>query len=131
MTNQAQGDLFEASPPDYFGLFNASGTANAKKIAQLLNYRRQDISIAADTPLSRVRLEPNKIPRELLERVAEWGLALNSVGNFFKDVKRTVLWFQTPNPMLGNISPREMIRMGRFKKLWIFIQTALEENNPE
>ncbi len=42
--------------------------------------------------------------------------------------QKTLLWFRTPNPMLGNATPRIMIRMGRFKKLLTFIQTALEES---
>lgn len=37
-------------------------------------------------------------------------------------------WFLTPNPLLGNISPVDMIKMGRYKKLckWVFNQ--LDEN---
>jgi hypothetical protein len=38
------------------------------------------------------------------------------------------LWFKTPNPLLGDIAPRDMIRIGRFKKLRQFILQALSEN---
>jgi hypothetical protein len=38
------------------------------------------------------------------------------------------LWFQTKNPLLGNISPRDMIRYGRYEKLRRFIMNALEDN---
>ena len=40
---------------------------------------------------------------------------------------KTKLWFQTPNPMLGNVSPRDMIRLGRYNKLVRFVTQAMEE----
>jgi uncharacterized protein (DUF2384 family) len=66
--------------------------------------------------------------KDLKQRLAEWATALNLVANFFKDEQKTILWFNTPNPLLGNMTPRDMIRIGRFKKLLNFIQTALDEN---
>jgi hypothetical protein len=44
------------------------------------------------------------------------------------DVRKTVLWLTLPNPMLGNVSPRDMIRFGRYKRLSKFIANALSEN---
>jgi hypothetical protein len=46
---------------------------------------------------------------------------------FFNDDVKTKLWFQTPNPMLGNVSPRDMIRLGRYNKLLRFVAQAMEE----
>jgi hypothetical protein len=40
---------------------------------------------------------------------------------------KTKLWLQTPNPMLGNASPRDMIRFGRYNKLLRFVTQAMEE----
>ena len=68
------------------------------------------------------------MPKELEERVREWAVALSLVAQYFKDEHKTVLWFKTMNPLLGNITPRDMIRIGRFKKLYRFILNALEEN---
>lgn len=128
---QAQASFFSNVPStDILGLFSEQGRPDARKITELLDYRRQDVSVATGVPVSKVRLD-NRIPREVLERVSEWGVALNLVGNFFKNQQKTVLWFKTPNPMLGNVTPRDMIRMGRFKKLMVFIQTALKENETE
>lgn len=48
---------------------------------------------------------------------------------FFKgDKKKTDLWFDTKNPLLGNVSPNEMIRAGRRDKLISFIENQLSEN---
>jgi hypothetical protein len=47
------------------------------------------------------------------------------VAEYFKgDLEKTALWFKIDNPMLGDVSPREMIRAGRFKKLIKFIYNA-------
>src|ERR1043166_1415219 len=73
-------------------------------------------------------MKPQKMPLELKERLTEWATALNLVYGFFKDKDKTILWFSIPNPLLGDMTPRDMIRVGRFKKLLNFIQTALEEN---
>ena len=70
----------------------------------------------------------NIAPKELRENLAEWTTALNLVAEFFQDQKKTIIWFSMPNPLLDGMSPRDMIRVGRFKKLLNFIQTALDEN---
>jgi hypothetical protein len=51
------------------------------------------------------------------------------LAQFFQgNVTKTYLWFQTENPLLGNISPRDMVRYGRHKKLRRIVMDALEEN---
>ena len=57
------------------------------------------------------------------------------VYNFFKEqykfpevISKTKQWFDTPNPMLGGISPREMIADGREEKLLEWIHFQLSEN---
>lgn len=50
------------------------------------------------------------------------------VGFFEGDVGKTALWFRLPNPLLGDISPRDMIRYGRYAKLQQFVMDALAEN---
>ena len=46
----------------------------------------------------------------------------------FKDMAKTMVWFQLPNPQLGGVTPNEMIDSGKQGKLLRFIQTALDEN---
>ncbi len=75
-----------------------------------------------------VRLD-NRIPRQLKERLEQIAITCGLVAEFFDgDPLKTALWFKTPNPMLGNLSPRDLIRYGRYKKLLNFVQSALEEN---
>lgn len=54
------------------------------------------------------------------------------VANFFNgDAEKTKSWFKTENPMLGGISPNEMIARGRIEKLKEFIDTQLQSNGVE
>ena len=70
------------------------------------------------------------MPIELKERLIEWATAINLVASFFKNNEKTILWFNTPNPLLGEVTPRNMIRIGRSQKLIIFIRKAVLENKP-
>lgn len=124
----SQPSLFRSVPTkDYLHLFD-DGIPNGEKVVKLLKYKKADVSVAANVPVTSVRYEPKKMPTELRERLTEWATALNLVAGFFKDNEKTILWFCMPNPLLGDMSPRDMIRVGRFKKLLNFIQTALDEN---
>jgi len=49
---------------------------------------------------------------------------------FHGDMKQTLIWFATPNPMLGKISPVDMLALGREEKLISAIKSALEGNRP-
>ena len=69
------------------------------------------------------------MPRELSEILLQWAVLFNKVAEHFKgDVHKTNLWFNVPNPLLGNVSPKDMIRLGRYKKLYSFVVQAIEEN---
>ena len=119
--------LFGNVPQDRFKLL-PHNQPDAKRIANtFLRFQNKDVSSATGIPLQSVRFD-ERMPEELRERAFEWAIAINLVGEFFGNESQTILWFQTPNPMLGSISPKEMIKRGRFRKLLQFIQTALEEN---
>lgn len=120
--------IFNSIPSsDELGLFKEAGKPNYDKVKDILGYSKQDISVASGVPFGSVRFD-KKIPAELTERVTEWATAIGLVHGFFKDESKTILWFKVPNPLLGDVAPRDMIKVGRFKKLLKFIQTALEEN---
>jgi hypothetical protein len=62
------------------------------------------------------------MPAQVHERIREWATLLNLVAEHFQgDHQKTVLWFTTLNPLLGNITPRDMIRFGRYNKLFKFV----------
>ena len=124
----SQPSLFRTSPKDSFHFFNEDAFVDGEKVVKLLRYKKEDVSVATGVPLSSIRYDEKKMPAELRERLTQWATALNLVAGFFQDQGKTIIWFFMPNPLLGGMSPRDMIRVGRFKKLLNFIQTALDEN---
>lgn len=126
MPSTSSSGLFNSVPEDRFHLFN-KGEPDGKKVVDFFKFNKGDVSVAANVPMTSVRYD-EKMTEEFRERLVEWAIAINLVGGYFNDLDKTMLWFQAPNPIFGGISPREMIRVGRFKKVLRFIQTALDEN---
>jgi hypothetical protein len=51
-------------------------------------------------------------------------------GFFDHDKKKIKAWYEAENPLLGGVSPNQLIRWGRREKLHQFIRRSIEENNP-
>jgi len=121
--------LFNTVPrKDHLSLFKSgTGRPDYQKVVKLLDFKKKDVARAFHLPVQSVRYD-QKIPKELAERITEWAIALATVADYFQDSQKTMLWFRTANPLLGNVAPREMLRFGRFKKLHRFILNALGEN---
>ncbi len=112
---------------DYLHLFD-DGRPKYQEIMRVFEFQKQDVAKAAGVATSSVRWDDH-VPTEVRERFREWANLMNLVAEFFSgDAKKTVLWFTLPNPSLGNIAPRDMIRFGRSKRLMKFIVNALAEN---
>ena len=60
--------------------------------------------------------------------MTEYHIVCEYVNTFFNDTAKTVLWMSTPNPLLGNMKPNEMVFIGRTDKLIKFINVTLDEN---
>jgi hypothetical protein len=109
--------------------FWASHGLDAQRVAQFLSLDKREVARIADVSPASVRWD-HKIPEEVLGHLTEIAVICSLVAQFFQgDVTKTQLWFQTRNPMLGNISPRDMVRFGRHEKLLRFVTDALEEND--
>jgi hypothetical protein len=121
-------NLFATVPKrDYLG-FWANQTLNARGVVDFLDLDKRDIAKISGIAPASVRFD-QKIPKEVLERLMEIANICGLVAQFFAgDVAKTALWFKTVNPLLGNISPRDMIRYGRYEKLRRFVMSAMEEN---
>lgn len=107
--------------------FWAGHTLDYRKVADFLEFTTADVSRLAGVAKSSVRFD-DKIPLEVKERL-EWTANIcNLVFEFFGNDVKTALWFKAPNPMLGNVAPRDMIRLGRYKKLLLFVTQAVQDN---
>lgn len=113
----AQRDLLHLHPgglPDY------------KRIADLVQLTKTDLGKLGNVAKSSVRFDTH-IPTEVAERLREYANIANLIAEFFNgDAQKVALWFELANPMLGNVSPRTMIRSGRYKRLLNFVLEARE-----
>ncbi len=91
---------------------------DAKRVAELVKSLREAGQIARG----------ERTPTRLAGEDDLTALCEQVVGFFEGDVAKTALWFRLPNPLLGDISPRDMIRYGRHIKLQQFVMDALAEN---
>lgn len=99
-----------------------------KRIAEFLNLDTGELSRLSGVSRKSVRLDA-RIPRDLRARLDEIANICTLVAEYFDgDAQRTALWFTTKNPMLGETSPRDMIRAGRAGKLLKFIVEARNAN---
>lgn len=114
---------------DYLG-FSPAGKGdlpNYKVVPELLQFDKKQVSQLGRVSQSSVRYDSN-IPRDLAERLEQTANIANRVAALFDgDVEKTALWFRTLNPMLGNITPRDMLRLGRFKRLAKFVDEAEQQ----
>lgn len=128
MKVESMGLFSNVAERDYLDLID-SGAPRCRKVAEFLHFDDGDVARATGVPRTSIRLASAKVPPEVTERILEWAQALNLVAQFFRgDVDKTALWFAVPNPLLGGVTPRDMIRLGRFSRLREFILDALAEN---
>lgn len=70
----------------------------------------------------------NMIPKEMADKILKFNELADLVNSYFKNRKKTHVWFQTENPLLGGVTPMSMIASGREAKLQKFIEEQLEGN---
>ena len=121
-------ELFEnVASKDYLGFKGKDNKTDYAKVADFMDFGNSDLSKIAGVSKSSVRFD-DKMPKELRDRIDEIANICLWVAEYFKDTHKTTLWFKAVNPHLGGISPRDMIRLGRYKKLMQFVVDALGRN---
>ena len=127
MSTQGLGAFDTVAGQDYLGFYEGDSLKYNAVIGGL-RFTRDDVAKATRIPSDSVRYD-RKIPKVLRDRIEEWAVLLNIVAEHFNgDSRRTFTWFTTSNPLLGDLTPRDMIRFGRFQKLRKFILNAIAEN---
>jgi len=130
MTTQFSSDEFLNTIPkhDYLNLLNGN---TAKKVADFLDLDRYQVAKAMGLKdKTQVRFD-DQIRKDLKKRLMEIAIICELMAEYFHgNAQKTALWFQAKNPALGGISPRDMIRYGRYKKLELFIRNALAGIHP-
>lgn len=119
-------DLFKYMP--HGDILNL--VSNPRGVVDFLGLSKKDIANATSLKLSTIRYD-DKMPKELAQSLLEVATICELVAEFFDaDKNKTSLWFNLPNPALGGISPKEMIRIGQHQKLRKAIVSMLEGNTP-
>lgn len=110
---------------DLLGL-HRDGHADYRRIADLVNLSKADLSKIALVSRSSVRFD-DAIPSAVAGRLREIANLANLVAQYFDgDASKVRLWFELPNPMLGNVAPCTMIRGNRCRELLKFVLDARE-----
>jgi hypothetical protein len=95
-----------------------------KRVTEFLDLNTTELSKIGGVSKQSVRLD-HRIPQSLKDRLEQIANICALVAAYFDgDIEKTALWFKTLNPLLGDISPRDMIRFGRYKRLLKFVTEA-------
>ena len=122
--NRLFGNVPQNDPLEFY----SSHGLQYNRIAEFLDFDNNALSKIAGVSKNTVRLD-NKIPKDLRERLEQIANIITLVAEHFDaDANKTALWFKTTNPSLGGISPRDMIRLGRYEKLLKFVIEASQAN---
>ena len=106
---------------DLLNLKNKKSQIDFKSLVDLLEFEKSDVSKIANVAKSSVRYD-QKIPKEVKDHLEQiYNICQLVAEHFDGDRHKTALWFKTMNPLLGGVTPRDMIRFGRYKKLMNFI----------
>lgn len=110
---------------DHLELFTDQ-VLNYKRVAEIVNLSKADLGKLCGVARSSVRFD-DKIPQAVATRLLELANIANLVAEYFQgNGQKAELWFRLPNPILGNISPRDMIRLGRYERLLNFVVESHE-----
>lgn len=116
--------LFDTVPEDLLQ-FGHGQAFDAKKAATFLSLKKEDVGRISSVATSSVRYDDN-IPEQVRVRLEEIAATINLVAKQFAgDPEKTASWFKARNPLLGDVSPRDMIRLGRYDRLRRFIIQAM------
>jgi uncharacterized protein (DUF2384 family) len=126
---QPSTDVFSTvANKDYLSFF-PNGKPQYKKIVDFLELKKAEVAKATNLQETVIRYD-ERMPQDLQDRLVQIASVCELVAEYFKgDITKTVLWFKTSNPMLGNMSPRDMIRLGLYKKVLKFILAAKSGNH--
>lgn len=123
---QNSGLFATVASKDFLG-FGSGESLNSKKVSDWLDFNKEDVAKIASVSKSSVRWD-DAMPKAVAERMEEIANIANLVaGVLANDPAKTALWFRTKNPMLGDLSPRDMLRLGRYERLRRYVISAIAE----
>ena len=123
----AKADFFSTVGDDHMSFWEQSHF-RPTRVTDFLSLEKKDVSRIASVSDKSVRYD-EKMPEAVRDRLEEIANVVNLVaGTFRGDIIKTALWFKTQNPILGDVSPRDMIRLGRYDRLRKYVLAATMMN---
>lgn len=114
---------------DLFGI-KTGGDFNYHEAAKFFGMDKKKVAKAAGVAEASVRYDA-RMPTDLKDFFMEIISVLSVVSSHLgHDKEKTKLWFSMPNPLLGGVTPAEMIFIGKHKKLMKLIQRSMSGDNP-
>jgi hypothetical protein len=131
MSSAAERVFSTVPKTDYLGFYkNENRWESFKRIADFLSFSNEDVSRIGEVSKNSVRYD-EKMPEVVKERLLEIANVCELVASYFDgNLDKTAMWFKAQNPMFGEMSPRDMIRAGRYQKVIKIIQQALQGIEP-
>ena len=125
MTLDAHNAFSTVPKTNLLGLLGELGSPNIPKIKAFLEFKVADVASATGVPRSSMRFD-RAIPPIVKQRMTEIATICELVAEHFDSIEKAAVWFKLSNPLLGGISPRDLIRLGRYKKLYKFVMDAIQ-----
>ena len=130
MAVQAQPHIFNTVPKnDVFGFYN-KGKYKYREIVNTMDFSRKEISRAARVSIDSVRYEENRIPDKVKDLLTNMIWLLHVTHEHLRDKNKVIQWLNSPNPICGGASPKDMICMGQYKKLVKIVASYVEGDIP-
>lgn len=105
---------------DWLG-FGVGAEFQPSRVAEWLALGTEDLARLADAAHGDAAAVP--VRKHLVEVAA----MCNLIAEIFDgDLEKARVWFKAVNPLLGDVAPRDMIRLGRFERLRKFIRSSLQ-----
>ena len=131
MAVQTQPHIFNTVPRrDVFGFYDKGNKLKYKEVADTLDFNRKEIAKATRVAVNSVRYEENKIPDKIKDFLIHMAWLLHVTHKYLKDKQKVIQWIESPNPICGGFSPKDMIRMGQYKKLVRIVSSYVEGDTP-
>ena len=112
------------NPTNYMKFFDKQGNVKLTKVFQYTE-DYWDISkakLAKAFGFSNDQIREDRISRKTKETIAQLATSIEMVASIFKNNKnKTTAWFNMPNAHFGGFPPKELILIGKFKKVQNFI----------
>ncbi len=116
---QQMSDVFATVPQTHKvkEFYDSDGKLKALEVLAFLDFHKRDMCVATMIKPGSMRFD-HRMPKIVERYLADIVNCIEHVDEYFEgNHTKTKTWFLVKNPMLGEIAPRALIRIGRVQKL--------------